>query len=313
MQSKATSTRGWRFEITIVLTTCLSLFGCDVDRGSSDFQSQELSDAVPFQKSGTADVSIGGGAGAGTMAGTWMLIHERSSCVETLKTQEQITRAIYRVEIEADGDFLEESRRLCDISLTPVLDQEISISNEVLASIEYVDVDDGFVSSIRPGGSYTSSTEVAFWGVDPEKLDDPRTSALPEEAKKGTAVYDADEDGHPAVTYDLQGGRCERYNGQRQIIRYRGQFTRPNQIDGVSTGHTDIVVYGASESVCGIAPTIRSNDDDSRFRMYRIDSKGGAFDADENGDGGISCKEIRKIPTDEIYEPRTPDHSNCMN
>ena len=284
--------------------------GCDVQRQSGVIDAQNIPDSVGYDAGSRADVGLGGGSGAATMAGTWVLIHERSTCVETFKTQEQVTRAVYRVRIDTDGGFLDEERETCDISLSPVLDQSIEIEPAVYRSIEYVDVDKGFVSSIQPGGSYTSATEVALWGLDPQKMDDPRTTPLPEEAK-GEAVVDSDGDGNPAVSYLLNDGSCSRFNAQRQIIRYRGTFTRPNQIDGSSTGHTDIVVYGGSNSICAIAPTIRSNDRDSRFRMYRIDGRGGAVDADQDGDGEIACEEIRKLPIDQFYEPRNPDHSNC--
>lgn len=302
----------WRFLASAAwLASLAGLVGCDVDRGRGRYEAQVVPDALGETSTTSRDVGLGAGSGAGTMTGTWMLIHERSTCVTTVQTEEQITRAIYRVEIEQEGAALEESRRLCDIALTPVLGQSIAIDDEVLRNIRFLDVDRGVVSGLGAGGSYTSSTEVAFWGVDPESLDEPLASPLPRSADD-RAVVDADDDDRPGVTFDLLGGSCRRYTGQRQLIRYRGTFTTPNRIDGQSTGHTDTVVFGASRGICELAPDIRANDRESRFRMYRIDGRGGALDADRNDDDRIDCSEIRTLPVSEVFEGRSPSDDRCM-
>ena len=288
----------------------VGMFGCTVERGESEIEPQQVPDAISSDISVDEDVGLGGGQGAGTMSGTWVLIHERSTCVEVGQAAEQLTRAVYRVDIEQSGQRLHEQRELCDTSLTPVLGQSIEIPDAVLRTIAFVETDFGFISSLRDGGTYTSATEVALWGVGPEGIEDPVVDPLSEEAEEGSAEIDADGDGQPGVSFVMEGD-CKRYTAQRQIIRYRGRFTTPNQIDGESTGHTDIVVYGSSKPICGIAPTVRSNDADSRFRMYRIDGRGGAFDADENGDEDISCQEVRALPIDQVFESRLADDQNC--
>lgn len=296
--------------LLLALTVGGAAAGCTIERGESDIDPQQVPDAIASDVPAEPDVGLGGGQGAGTMTGTWMLLHERSTCVEVGQPAEQLTRAVYRVDIEQSGQRLHEERELCDTSLTPVLGQSIEISNAVLETISFVDVDFGFISSLRDGGTYTSATEVALWGLDPAEIDDPVVDPISEEPGDGSAEIDADDDGEPGVSFMLEGD-CRRYTAQRQIIRYRGRFTTPNQIDGESTGHTDIIVYGSSRPICGIAPSVRSNDADSRFRMYRVDGKGGAFDADEDGNGEVSCEEIRALPTDRVFESRPANDDNC--
>ena len=50
--------------------------------------------------------------------------------------------------INQRGDALEDSRRLCDIALTPVLGQFVSIAEDVLRSVTCRDIDRGVVSSL---------------------------------------------------------------------------------------------------------------------------------------------------------------------
>lgn len=290
------------------------LTACKIEREAGDFPEQTIPDVIESTEDAgpRGDVSLGGGGGAGTLTGTWLLVHDRSTCVETISTQEQLTRAVYRIRIEQDGSATTETRDMCDISLSPILGQRLEIPEEVFSNVEFVDIDRGLISSLRPGGSYISSTEVGLWGLDSDGFDDPLSDRLPED-EQSDAVADQDEDDQPAVTFLLVGGgsSCERYNAQRQIIRYRGTFTTPNQIDGSSTGHTDLVVYGASRSLCGLDPVIRANDEHSRFRMYRIDGEGGAVNADADGDGSISCEEIRRLPIEQDYPKPDSDNARC--
>jgi hypothetical protein len=276
---------------------------CAVERGESDIPGQEFSDTGLADTGYNADAGLGQGPGAGTMSGTWLLYHERSTCVTR---QEQLTHATYLVELEQHGATVSESRRLCDTQLSPVFGMRVRIPEVVLESIAFIDVDDGVVSTLRAGGSYVSSTEVALWGVD---LDQPAVDPVPTEADD-PRVLDSDGDGQPGVTLEVGSG-CMRYQGQRQVIKYRGSFTSPNQIDGESTGVTDIAVYGGSDDLCTVAPPVTSNDAHSRFRMVRVDGRGGSFDADSDGDGEVSCEEAMPV-TPLVLDEREPDHANCL-
>lgn len=297
----------WQRAGVIGLSAAL-LGGCQIERGESSIPDQRVADAADLDAEemdgaeGFDDAGLGAGPGAGTMSGTWLLYHERSSCVIT---QEQLTHAVYLVDITQEGAILSEKRRLCDTRLSEVLGMQIRIPQVVLDAIDFVDVDHGMVSGLRRGDSYTSSTEVGLWGLD---LENPMTDPIPTSAED-PQVVDTDEDGNPAVTL-MVGSDCARFQAQRQIITYHGTLTTPNQIDGQSAGVTDLVVYGGSDGFCTIAPPVESNDPHSRFRMVRIDGKGGAVNADLNGDGEISCEEAeRLVPM--VLEEREPDSSNC--
>ena len=291
--------------MTSISLACLvgCLTGCTAERGTGEFEPQTFSD-TRVTDAGETSSTLGEGPGAGTMAGTWILVHERSSCV---LGQEQVTLAKYRLEIEQNGPVVDETRRLCSTELTPILGLGVNIDEAVLESIEFADVDDGIVSTVRVGGTYSSSTEVALWGLD---LDNPLTDPIPSDPED-PAVVDADGDENPGVTYVIGESGCERYNSQRQIFRFTGEFVKPNRIDGTSTGLTDLEVYGGSESSCAIAPEIVSNDAHSRFSMARIDGLGGSLNADTDGDGTISCEEINAIEQT-LFEPREADNENCQ-
>lgn len=291
-----------KYMLPMIAAACCLVCACEVERGESDFPDQVVEDAGGADAGPVSDVALGAGPGAGTMNGTWLLRHERSSCV---LQQEQLTHATYLVEMDQHGATIAETRRLCETRLTPMFGMQVSIPDVVLENIDFVEVDRGLVSTLRVGGTYISSTEVAQWGLN---LDDPTVDPVPDDADH-ESVIDADGDGNPGVTLSV-GGDCGRYQGQRQLIAYRGSFTTPNQIDGASTGVTDLEVYGASEDFCAIAPSVESNDPHSRFRMVRIDGNGGAYDADTDGDDHISCAEALAV-AEQVMEGREVDHGNC--
>jgi hypothetical protein len=286
----------------IAFASACTASACTVERGESNIPDQELLDAGTADTRPAAEVGLGRGPGAGTMSGTWLLYHERSTCVTR---QEQLTHATYLVDIDQQGATVSESRRLCDTQLSPLFGMRVSIPQVVLENIVFADLDKGVVSTLREGGTYVSSTEVALWGVD---LDQPDIDPIPTDPDD-PQVRDSDGDGHPGVTLQVGAG-CMRYQGQRQVIKYRGSFTAPNQIDGESTGVTDIAVYGGSDDLCTIAPAVTSNDAFSRFRMVRVDGRGGSFDADADADGEVSCDEAMQI-TGQVLDERAPDHANC--
>ncbi len=297
------NTRAHHRLLVVVLATALVGAGCQVERGTTNLPDQSIPDAS-FDAGNSNDIGLGQGPGAATMTGTWLLYHERSTC---LMGQEQLTHAAYIIQMEQDGATVTEHRTLCGTDLSAVFGMQVTIPQSTLDSIEFVEVDKGVVSTLRVGGSYVSSTEVALWGLD---LDKPMVDPVPESADD-PSVIDSDHDGNPAVTFQV-GNNCQRYQGQRQVLKYHGTFTTPNQIDGSSTGVTDLVVYGGSDDFCTVAPPVQSNDAASRFRMVRVDGKGGSFDADSNGDGQITCSEVLAIAP-AVMDDREADNSNCAN
>ncbi|RVU46858.1 hypothetical protein EA187_06915 [Lujinxingia sediminis] len=277
--------------------------GCQVERGDSDFEAQVFEDAGLPEVGPSADVGPGDGSGAGTLGGIWLQAHRASSCV---LGQEQVSMGYYIVTIAEDGELLDEQRALCELELSPVLGLRPVVPPAVIESIATPHIDQGFVTRPTTGGAYTSATEVGLWGLE---LDDPTGDSIPAEADN-PAVVDADNDGQPGVTLEIAGSGCRRYMAQRQIVRYTGQLTAPNRIEGGSATTTRMEVYGASASLCAIAPDVEPNDAYSAFTMVRIDGLGGAINLDENADGTISCAEA--APTfSEVLANREPDNENC--
>lgn len=260
----------------------LAISACDLERGESDWPEQMAMD-VSLPDVGS-DVELGEGPGAGTMSGTWLMLHEGSTCV---LSDEQLTHAWYLIDIDQNGRTLTETRRLCRLDLSPVLGLKVVIPDATREAVEFKEVEPGLISDLRVGGSYTSSAELALWGVD---LESPISDPLPESVDD-PRVIDSDDDGNPAVTFAIDGSSCLRFAGQRQVIRYFGELETPNAISGSSINITDVKAYGSTEILCGIAPPLVSNDKHSRFRMVRVDGLGGATDADTNNDGEVSCDE----------------------
>jgi hypothetical protein len=292
--------KAWKY----LVVSGVLVAGCTIERGDSVFEDQRFEDAASLPDVLPQEIPLGEGPGAGTMAGTWLKIHEASTCV---LGQEQVATAFYLVDFEQEGPTLRERPRLCAIDLSPVLGMKPIVPLEVLESIEFADVDRGLISSLRRGGAYSSATEVGLWGV---VLDNPMTDPLPTEPE-ADGIVDADDDGEPGVTLRIEGTDCRRYVAQRQIVRYTGVVTAPNQIDGHSATATDTAVLGASAGLCRVAPELEPNDAYSVFRLYRVDGAGGAFDADLNGDGEVSCDEISRY-YEAAWTRRAPVNAHCQ-
>lgn len=291
---------------TSILSACLvvTLTGCGVTAPETNVPPQTF-DRADMSASGgdMGDVALGEGEGAGTMDGTWLLVHENSSCI---LGKEQVSISDYLVTIEQDGQLLRESRRICALDLSPVLGLGITIPDRVLETITFAQTDPGLITSVREGGGYTSQTEVALWGLD---LEDPWRDPLPTDPDD-PAVLDADEDGNVGVTFIVGDNTCERWAIQRQFINYKGAVVAPNRIEGTSDNITQTRVLDGSSSICRASPDLLPNTAFNNFVMVRVDGRGGAFDADSDGDGAITCEEVRGLGT--MLNPgRDPMDANC--
>ncbi len=295
--SKTRANRIWMLMAAAVVWSA----GCGLEVEESTFEDQEVVGEEPNGEEPGSD-ELGAGSGAGTMSGTWMQIHVASNCVFG---QEQVSSAIYVVDIETQGKALQEERKLCSLQMSPVLGFEPIVSQEILDSIVTPVIDTGMTTKLVEGGTYVSSTEIGLWGLD---LDDPLRDSLPTDPDD-PRVIDGDGDGNPGVSMDLDGSGCARYMSQRQIVTYFGTFEAPNDIRGGSATSTENEVYGASGAVCELAPPIEANDAHSFFRMVRIDGLGGSVDA-RNSDGEIGCPQVEPFAAD-IWEVRAPDNDLC--
>lgn len=290
------------------LVGALAAMSCGIDAPQLDVPDQPRPDlGAPTQPGGDMDPEmglLGSGAGAGTMSGTWLLVHENSSCV---LGNEQVTLADYLVEIDQRGRSLVERRRICALELSPVLGLRLGVPEAAFSSVVFPQVDRGVITGLAPGGGYTSSTELALWGLE---LEEPWGEELPTD-DEDPQVIDADDDGHPGVTFEIGQGTCDRYTVQRQLIRYQGLLTEPNRVEGSSVTFTESRALGGTSSICRIAPPVRSNDALSSFVMVRVDGQGGAFDADVDADGEITCPEVRQLGV--LLNPgREPEPTHCQ-
>lgn len=289
----------------LYISAALCAAACGPDRPEG------LYEPVEREELGVGDMGAGEMGGGpdmpttvtGALTGTWLLVHSQSTCV---LNREQMATTDYLVEITQEGSLLRERRKICAVNLTPVLGTSVAIPAATREAVVFEEVDRGFVSKIEVGGGYTSATELNLWGL---ALEAPETDMLPREADD-MRVVDADGDGNPGVTFSISDGECERYAGQRQIIRYHGRLTTPTQIDGGSVGLTEAVVFGATRSFCRIAPPIEPNDAHSVFRMVRVDGQGGGLNADEDGDGEVSCAEAAALAP-MVLERRAADDTRC--
>lgn len=284
-----------------VVAGILVLAGCGFEPAPSQFDDQIVADENGGNDVEPPATELGAGSGAGTIAGTWLKIHVASSCV---LDQEQLSAAYYLVDIELDGEGFYEDRRLCHLETSPLFGARPVASPEVLASVEFPRIDRGLISSPLTGGQYASSTMVGLWGLE---LDDPIADPIPVDPDD-EAVVDADGDGNPGVTMELVGAGCDRYMGQRQIVKYHGEFTAPNDIRGSSVRTTETIVYGGTASICELDPEIESNDEHGFFRMVRVDGRGGAVDASDGGD--ITCGDVAGF-YDDLAEVREADDAYC--
>ncbi len=292
-------TRYWQGWL-VSLVAVVFLAACGLEVGDPVFEDQTLENGGNGTDPTPGD-ELGGGQGAGTMTGTWLKLHLASSCV---LNQEQLTWAYYLVDIEEDGVMLNEERRLCHLEMSPVLGFRPVASQAVLESIDFVILDQGYITSLLPGGSYVSATEVGLWGVD---LEDPIGDTIPIDPED-EAVIDGDGDGNPGVSMKLEGSGCSRFMGQRQIISYFGTIMEPNDIRGSSATRTDIEVYGGTDTICELAPDVGPNDLHSIFRMVRVDGLGGAIDIADGDE--ITCDHVEPY-MELMWEEREPDRDNC--
>lgn len=286
---------------SLILLIGALITGC-VERAETSFPEQSI-EPIDMGDAMEADLGLGEGSGAGTMEGTWLLVHENSSCV---LGQEQVSVADYLIDIEQQGQALRETRTICSLDLSPVLGLNVTVPPAAFQSVEYADVDLGFFSALGEGGGYSSSLELALWGV---RLDDPFFEELPRDVEDAR-VFDADSDGAPGVTFIVGDNVCERHTIQRQLIHYTGSFTAPNRIDGSSTNLTETLVIGGTSPICKTSPAVESNDSFNQFVMVRVDGQGGAIDLDADNDGAITCDEIKGASVT-LIPGREPANANC--
>lgn len=292
-----------KLNIYLSIVLIVALWGC-VEREPTTFPAQRMGMQADMSLDEADQESrVGEGSPTPTMDGTWLVVHESSLCIIGV---EQVSTSDYLVEITQEGFSLKEKRRLCAVDLSPVLGLTVTVPAAAFESVDFVQLDRGVLTGLAQGAGYTSSLEVALWGM---QLKEPYAEVLPTSVDD-VRVLDADEDGFPGVTFDVGEGTCQRYAVQRQLIQYQGTFMTPHRVEGTSVALTEAVALDGSSALCKSAPALLPNDRYNRFIMVRVDGRGGTFDADVNGDGEITCGEIREVSV--MLNPgREPERDFC--
>ena len=250
---------------------------------SPGFDAQAATDALVAAVDGDA-LGLGDAATAtATLAGTWVLLTDWSTCVLIGDSLELRNYTLSKLEIVQDGFLLRETREDCSLVNTPLLGITTVIPQPALQSGNPMHAV-AYVRDVGPGMPYLGGVEVQSWGL---QLDDPLGDPLPLSGDD-PHVVDSDHDGHPGVSLELPG--CNMYVAQRAVMVRTGKQEASGAISG--EGSRTLTQFHISDSggVCGTQFNSISNQTTNRWRMLRVDSAG--LHLDGNGDGKVSCAEI---------------------
>lgn len=245
--------------------------------------------------------------GALSPDGTWLFWSETVSCVQvsTLRL-EGLTERLALVELEdLGGGLLRSRQRTCQIQQTPVLGQTTVIPDRVAESIpeqRFV----ALLSGNEAGATFLNEGAVELWGA---QLSDPEHEDLPT-SPDDPRVYDMDGDGKPGATLVLGNNVCEMHVVQRGSSRWLGRIVSPIRIEGGGTSTSVQNLLQATGPFCAMSYQVEYIDDRHRFALLRADGRHGAPDLDADGDGTITCAEVRAFGCS-TFEPETPDNSRC--
>jgi hypothetical protein len=250
-----------------------------------------------------------GGSSAGdriSLDGTWALWTETSSCLKLGVQFESLTEAVGLAHLDAKpGSVVAHTFRNCIIEQTPILGLATVIPRPVVDSIPvrtFVAVLDG----TAVGSAYMTQLDVELWAVN---LSDPYDEALPTTGDD-PRVYDQDGDGKPGATLVLGNDACRMYVVQRGLQQWKGTVLSPTSIAGGGISTSEQKVLGATSGFCATQYDVWYPNGAARFALVRVDGKHGAPNLDGDGDGVVSCDEVRAWGT-APFGPRKPDNERC--
>ena len=103
-------------------------------------------------------------------SGTWLHWSEVSTCVEIVRSIEQINRSLYLVEIEeAPHGGLQERWRTCEIELTPVIGQQARVPDILRESSAPLPAEGAMIIGHGEALNYLSGPVIELWGVELER------------------------------------------------------------------------------------------------------------------------------------------------
>lgn len=204
-----------------------------------------------------------------------------------------------------DGLAVDADYRTCDVTFPPVTSIVGTITN--LATEAFYDaipvVEQQFaLPSGELGAAYEPPPSVVVVGAT---LDNPESDELPT-AADDPRVVDADSDGNPGVTVQNSLGGPQ-HIVFRNVGVGHGRVLSSNRIVGDNPGDllatTETSVFGIAGAF--LPDTLALG---SVVELVRIDGRFGSHDADTDGDGTLSCSEVKDAAAvvAELTAPDTP-------
>lgn len=278
--------------------------GCRAERGEGLFPAVDLGVQVDAQ---AVDFRSSDAVNEGTaLAGTWGLLLQTSTCVNVLGAAviENLTWTFALMETEPlgtdfDGEklWLSATMRNCRKELTPiVMDLAANIPTvifETMPEAEFsceVSLSGGAAEGEvdLSGATFLCEPIAELWGLD---LAEPFTEELPDSADD-PRVTDQDGDGRPGVTLILGEDVCEMYVVQRSVSVYQGEFEGPEFASGPFQSDSKQILLDGDQPLCQSENVTVVNQERNRLYLVRLDGYGGAYNADVDHDGTISCAEL---------------------
>jgi len=256
---------------------------------------------------GGAAAAPDGGLALLEPSGTWLLWSETVTCVHVMNLSlEGLSERLVLVRMEdLGGGAVGLHERTCQILQTPILGLATSIPLALVEAIPEQHIV-ALPPALAVGAPFPMQGTIELWGV---QLEQPADEALPSTADD-PRVYDMDGDGKPGVTLVLGDDLCEMQVVQRGFSRWEGRIVAAHRIQGGGSSVSEQKVLHASSGFCASSYDVEYVNDRHRFALLRVDGRYGAVDLDGDGDGAISCAEVRAhgyLP----FAPQVPDNARC--
>jgi hypothetical protein len=241
-----------------------------------------------------------------TIAGTWLMYSQASTCVDFVVQSETYKRSLYIIETTQDDSGVTQERFIaCEIELSEVFGLLPSVTPAMLVTSYPIDTVGGLVTGTAVGGGYSSAPLSELWGLE---MDDPVNDLFPTESDD-SRIVDSDGDGNPGATL-VFGNFCEAYIAQRTLSHYFGAYVTPDRIEGTIVSTSRQLTVDATQTLCASNYEIRSNGPRNHFLRIRVDGEGDSLNLDADGDGSVTCDEV--VPFKDVLFERIPiDDDSC--
>jgi hypothetical protein len=259
----------------------VALGGCEPAATDGVFADRDAAGAQSDVAGG--DSITADGVAAGGLTGQWMQIVEWSTCVKVGSELETRAWRLLKVDAVHSNNRLSETRRLCQLRLSPILGLATVVPQPVIDAHPIMQVESIVIGGEAEGAVYQSGPEVQRFGIEfLDALAEPMpTKDTPDDPR----LVDVDNDGKPGATFHV-GPSCSIHIAQREVSALRGALVAGGGIEGSGVHTTEQVVFSSTKAICGQAFSTRPNDAHNRFVMVRAEP------FDDDGDGVVSCAEL---------------------